>query len=1102
MEASDARRIERIAQGLGRISPSLEGLLRRGLELLGAIDQPGNAILVAHVGREIVLGVIAELGDEAIALTPEEAADLTVKKEDYRRNIASALRLRIDHPLVKEWFDLYKTLVGHAHFPRRNEARSPDAAATTFRMLLEYLYAQLALYFDAQEELLDLLNRPTPSPEDLQRLRPLLARPALRRFFFGQLNHAGWLGPLTDGGLLSRPLSQQGDLDTVRWSNYAWPEGGYLVRMTKSGADPETVLRALEHIPLETTNPMVWGSAAEAALHLPPALAARLVGRLTGALNGPIPFLFPDALLRLAVRLADSGERRAAFRLGDALLSVRPRQDPTSLAEDETWYRQEAVFRYFRSHELEGIFNRLIPALAELDALKALKLLTRIAGLAARAAGASEAGSQDESTHWEVDPKEGEQAFSMKEGLGPSITRLALQVAGKSEDDAREVLRLLDQDVVVLRRIGLFVLAEQGPVDQARLDRVVADEGLFADYKYREEYRRLLQRQFRNASAEARAIHIQRIREELPRENFVEHLRFFGNANPTEEDVGGAIARREVELIERLGEPVPEELRDVLTSNRTFLEGLRERQRKVQQEPVQKTTSQQPFQRASPEELVELLHAWTRPPTALEEAVQAITGVLEERVREYPHTHGILASVRWTELPPSWVSAVLRGFATALEHREELPWEAVLDLADWLVVAQPSDFGDEKEIETGLLEETKVTILKLIADAAKSNRLPNEDVSRALGVVHAAQDSFAENPSRRTGRSDEPTAYPEGFAADYLTGQGVRAAVELALLSIRRRAAGVDGMPSPEAALPILDAALHSGGKPAVAARIMVAKRLPWILLLNPEWVRTTTPSLFPDGFVPGKEDPAWRAYVRNSVYDSALMALRPVYSAAVRQIAEGSFHDGKARETATERLASHIIWAYIRGGVSVGEDGRFLETIFETVPVDALGHVYWSIFREFTDAGEKAASTLVERVIALWDWRLGELARRPMDERDREEATSLGWLFQLRQLPPERALELLRRTLAVSAGTGTHPWNRLAEIATADPAAALECAERLIHATIASDYPHLNDDEVSAVLRAALAVQTTREQAVRLIHELGEAGFEQFRSLLDEDYT
>ena len=79
--------------------------------------------------------------------------------------------------------------------------------------------------------------------------------------------------------------------------------------------------------------------------------------------------------------------------------------------------------------------------------------------------------------------------------------------------------------------------------------------------------------------------------------------------------------------------------------------------------------------------------------------------------------------------------------------------------------------------------------------------------------------------------------------------------------------------------------------------------------------------------------------------------------------------------------------------------------------------------------------------------------------------------------------------------------WRRLEKWAATDPLATYSLAELVARGTLTEDFPLLTFDMVAPTLRLCLnsgdAAVVTRCR--RLVHDLGEYGFEEFQQLLEE---
>jgi hypothetical protein len=106
--------------------------------------------------------------------------------------------------------------------------------------------------------------------------------------------------------------------------------------------------------------------------------------------------------------------------------------------------------------------------------------------------------------------------------------------------------------------------------------------------------------------------------------------------------------------------------------------------------------------------------------------------------------------------------------------------------------------------------------------------------------------------------------------------------------------------------------------------------------------------------------------------------------------------------------------------------------------------------------------------------------------------------------LPISEVIPLAQRTIALGrkSGRARRLWGRIAEFAAVDLKAALAMVNDLVEARLGGTHAYLRLTELGPVLRPALASteRQTREDAVRLVHRLGEHGFLEFGELLDID--
>jgi hypothetical protein len=191
---------------------------------------------------------------------------------------------------------------------------------------------------------------------------------------------------------------------------------------------------------------------------------------------------------------------------------------------------------------------------------------------------------------------------------------------------------------------------------------------------------------------------------------------------------------------------------------------------------------------------------------------------------------------------------------------------------------------------------------------------------------------------------------------------------------------------------------------------------------------------------------------------------------------------------------------AVLRGLVTPADEDGLLVAAFQNIDPSDWGHAYWGVFRSWSDADTPPPAAFVERLVKFWEWRLSRLDAAHDSDAKRAEAKALGWLFHTPHIPDAHAIRLGKATARLAEGELEmySRWERMLELAQADPDDAFEIGEAVILAELRSEYPHIPDD-VRPFLEHVFKVggEGTRQRARRLVHKLGEKGFRQFRDLL-----
>jgi len=224
------------------------------------------------------------------------------------------------------------------------------------------------LYSEVYRLLDELLKKSTPTKDDLKKLRLNVPNSFVTlSYFFERLNSPRWLNKLQEEAFFKNPPEPEEASEGGGIRFLPWPQSRYLVRMASQ--EPAIVLDiALEILKTGTKNALVHQDLVEAALVMPPKLAADWVKEETKWLKEQdnLYFSLPEKLGKLIVYLADSGQVDVALGLARELLAVMQNPEENSFTQVRT-----RCDDYYYEKILEECIPKLVAAAGE-DTLRSL----------------------------------------------------------------------------------------------------------------------------------------------------------------------------------------------------------------------------------------------------------------------------------------------------------------------------------------------------------------------------------------------------------------------------------------------------------------------------------------------------------------------------------------------------------------------------------------------------------------------------------------------------------------------------------------------------------------------------------------------------------
>lgn len=289
---------------------------------------------------------------------------------------------------------------------------------------------------------------------------------------------------------------------------------------------------------------------------------------------------------------------------------------------------------------------------------------------------------------------------------------------------------------------------------------------------------------------------------------------------------------------------------------------------------------------------------------------------------------------------------------------------------------------------------------------------------------------------------------------------------------------------------------------PSIAIRSVYGERFPLLYHLDARWATENAAKIFPheSGLQP-YFDAAWDAYVVfNRPFNPVLEALKNEYAAVIERIGEPAEKQERISKP-YGRLAEHLMTFYWWGKLTL--DSPLIVLFYEKAEPPLRGHAIEFIGRSFRNSDKPIPSEVVDRVVALWEARVGALKKEGSQESARDELSKFGWWFVSRKFDEGWSIKALGEALR-SGGCIEMPSmviEYLAELATGMTSEAMDCLY-LILSVDSDNWKVMGaEDKAKEIIRAALKSdnEPTRRQAADLVNLLGSRGLFHFGELLKE---
>ncbi len=950
----------------------------------------------------------------------------------------------------------------------------------------------------------------TPTPEQVKRAIRLMPKREQQVHFLDKLENPLWVEPLQEEGFFKNPPAPQPREDgTV--TLLLWPESRYLARMASH--EPETVAKIILNM-RETKNPRVQEDFLDAALAMPASIAARMVPHATRWLKSPYQLLLPDKLAQLVQKLAKEGENQAALKSADALLELtHEKRGRVELDDGSCWDLGTKVQPRLEEWQYEQILRRVMPPLLDRDPRGALKLLCdkleEAIGL--ECAGESLEAGEDYSYIWRpaIEPHNQNLGMESKDYLVDFIRDGSVKAVAQGGKLAADVLNALHaRKYKVFIRILLHVLREVPGADPLKVEVLLKDREMLSDLTVWHEFHLLLKQEFQNLTSGAQSAILRNIEQgpaqihgdsEEDRQRGIriwqlEHL------TPIAEFLSDEWAEKHRSLVAELGEPEHPEF--PVGRGGSWVG------------PTSPRTAEQ-LEQMNDEELTTFLRSWRPSDDWRSPTPRGLERTLGEVVLRNPQRSATLANDFQMDIDPTYIGGLLSGLSRACKDGKQFDWEPAVRLCAYVshqdtryrpLHADPfhadQDWGPSRQEAARLLAQG------LQSGAAEIPFKLRSDVWNGLEPLAEDPDPTPDHEQKYGGENMSP----HQLAINTVRGCAVQAVILYALWCLRnlhpeekdgRQRAILSELPEVRR---LLERHLAPEFEPSAAVKSTYGRFLPWLVLLDREWVREWLPKIFPDAAdLAHLRQAVWDTYVIFcEPYDGMLELLSEEYRVAVKRLGEEHSRQRHAQDVQI-RLGQHLVTFYLRGEISLTDKDSILREYFALAPAETRARVVRSFGVNLKRMTQVTSKRIIERLRALWEFRLESVERSSDTGSCQEEFIEFGDWFASGAFDEGWSLKALERTLGKTGGwiiDGKAVCQRLGALASTHPRMVMTVVRPMLRAGAERRVIQWWCDHLKLMLKAVLSSsdEQARVEAREAINALGAMGIHQFRDLLKQE--
>lgn len=974
------------------------------------------------------------------------------------------------------------------------------------RFVDDVLAAQEILPFYTRVSILENLRGLSDPTQDLARIIFNCSTDwAYHSFFFNGLDNPAWITPLFEIGFFFAPPDPI-EVKPGSFQLLGWPAGEYLARFANQHEDiVAAIVRSIR-----TENWRVQEILVDAMLKISPAKTAELIPAVDIWLSGRFSDMLPNKLILLADYFLENRLVDAATQILEYVITpvLPPFQSEYSkyrsavrFRSDHYWVNEYCEKQLLKLTQLKPVnvvlaFDRQVKKTIELTK----QVYPEDAELQVGYYGRMDIANPY------IEESDADALDILIDGLRDSLAELCKQ---NIEEGRTFLTAYLNSEHIIFRRMALFILRKYGQNYPVLINQALLQRDYLENSIYKKEYLGLMRDQFNNASMEVRSQVISWILSgPLDIDSRAMRHAQRQNREVTEDD------RREIREDWELFHL--EIIRNSLTGDAlsrlnklTALHGIPD----IAERPAIITTSwggapspvsAEDLSKKSIEEIKQYFLTYV-PEDLFLNPRESLAQTFQKLVSDDPEKYnGFACYLADSAIRFVYVYHYLSGVREGIKNKNGKLTNEILSLCEFIMAQNEDPFvGSSGDHEPGLFT-AQMEVAHLLEEAVQSDEpyLTREQLDR----IRALLIKLAHHPDPESDADSKTGFDPFTHSLNCVRGEAMHGIFRYSLYLIRQqeKLSGekyIKGYLEPEIQQ-ILDEKLDLTVDPNLAVHSVYGAFVPQLHFLSHEWLENNLLKIFPED-----EDKdsfwkaAWDAYIfASNVYRDVFKLLIPQYQRGLRLLSQPQDEEKHIGGSPNERLAQHIMFAYLAGLTDFGHENKLLDLFFENAPdaIRAQG-VLW-LSQVLGNDKPSTEDILWKKCWTLWQKRLEYAETQEVVHNTQEISGYLRWLVNS---PVE--LDILYPTLnkSVKYFHGGFAVRQLIEYASKQCDQHPFYAVNLLHMTIHSAkevwWMPKNEDE-EQILRAAMASKNgeARKIAVDVINYRGAMGDFRWRYLLD----